>query len=59
MLRDAIEILAVVTGVFAIATWILAFIYFTLVGIEPMLGRITMAAVVLTAVSIYCMKKGD
>ena len=57
MFKDAIEILAIITGIFAIVTWLLVFIYFILVGIDPMFIRIAITAIILIVVSIYCMKR--
>ena len=59
MFKESIRLLAIITGVFSMVTWLWVFIYFILVGIDPMFIRITITAIILTVVSIYCMKKDE
>ena len=51
------DVIGVSSGVFAMVTWVWVFMYFILVGIDPMLGRISIVTIILTVVSIYCMKR--
>ena len=56
MFKQVMDVIGVSSGVFAMVTWLWVFMYFILVGISPMLGRIAITATILTVVSIYCMK---
>jgi len=57
MFKQVMDVIGVSSGVFAMVTWVWVFMYFILVGIDPMLGRISIVTIILTVVSIYCMKR--
>ena len=59
MFKESIEMLAIITGVFAMVNWMWVFIYFILEGVDPMFTRGAITAIILTVVAIYCMKRED
>ena len=57
MTKDSIVLIADISGMLAIITWLSVFLYFTVVGVDAMLIRMTITWLSLSVIHIYFTKK--